>query len=116
MPFDNHDRWYDASWRLNLNLERVTGDRKAQKYVKKFYQPTGKLRNPLVTMHNWNDPNVSFSHEEIYAQLVNEKGYGHNLTVLPIPGFGHCNFTPLQVLKAFSLLVKKVDDDFDEWR
>ena len=81
-------------------------------YVKKYYQPTGELYKPLITMHNWNDPNVSFEHEELYAQLVKKEGCKQNLTVLPIPGFGHCNFKSWQVLGAFYLLLDKVDFDF----
>jgi hypothetical protein len=42
--------------------------------------------------------------------MVYAKGNGANLTVLPIPGFGHCNFKPWQVLGAFFLLLDKVDD------
>lgn len=113
VPFDNDHRWYDASWRLNsrIGVERVTGDSYAMEYVKTFYQPTGKLHKPLVTMHNWNDPNVSFEHEVLYAHLVKKNSCKRNLTVLPIPGFGHCNFEPDQVLKAFSLLLMQIDYD-----
>ncbi len=110
MPFDNRYRWYDASWRWNRHVERVTADGEALEYVTNFYEPTGDLHKPLVTMHNWNDPNVPFEHEELYAQMVYAKGNGANLTVLPIPGFGHCNFKPWQVLGAFFLLLDKVDD------
>ena len=81
-------------------------------YVKKYYQPTGELYKPLITMHNWNDPNVSFEHEDLYAHLVKKNGYKRNLTVLPVPGFGHCNFKSWQVLGAFYLLLDKVDFDF----
>lgn len=113
MPFDNYDRWYDASWLLNHSVERVSGDPKAEKYVKKFYQPTGNLFKPLVTMHNSNDPNVPFEHEELYEQLVDASGNGGNLTRIEIedPGFGHCNFEPKQVLHAFDLLLMQLDHD-----
>jgi hypothetical protein len=113
VPFDNRDRWYDDSRRLNRGIERVTGDPYAMEYLRAFYQATGELHKPLVTLHNWNDPYVSFRHEEIYAQWVHEQGHGQNLTVLPIPGFGHCNFEPWQVLGAFLLLLDKVDEAVD---
>ena len=113
MPFDNHDRWYEASWHLNRHVERVTADMEALEYVREFYQPTGNLRKPLVTMHNSKDPNVPFEHEELYEQLVYESGLGGSLTKFEIedPKFGHCNFTANQVLDAFSLLLMQLDYD-----
>ena len=110
MPYDNQSTWYDASWWLNLSVERVAGDQDAQQYVEDYYQTTGELDVPLVTLHNLSDPAVPYRHEEIYKQLVAQKGKSGNLTVWPVLGYGHCNFKPWQVLGAFYILHNQVDN------
>jgi pimeloyl-ACP methyl ester carboxylesterase len=108
MPYDNQSTWYDASWWLNLSVERVAGDQDAQQYVEDYYQTTGELDVPLVTLHNLSDPAVPYRHEEIYKQLVAQKDKSGNLTVWPVLGYGHCNFKPWQVLGAFYILHNQV--------
>ena len=110
MPYDNQSTWYDGSLWLNLLVERVAGDPVAQQYVKDYYQTTGNLNVPLVTLHNLSDPAVPYRHEEIYKQLVAQKGKSGNLTVWPVLGYGHCNFKPWQVLGAFYILHNQVDN------
>ena len=110
MPYDNQSTWYDASWWLNLSVERVAGDQDAQQYVEDYYQTTGELDVPLVTLHNLSDPAVPYRHEEIYKQLVAQKDKSGNLTVWPVLGYGHCNFKPWQVLGAFYILHNQVDN------
>jgi pimeloyl-ACP methyl ester carboxylesterase len=108
MPYDNMKTWYDASLLLNLRVDRVTGDPGAEAYVKNWYDTTGKLRRPLVTLHNLSDPAVPYKHEELYKQKVAAAGKLSNLTSLPALGYGHCNFKPWQVLGAFSVLLNQV--------
>jgi pimeloyl-ACP methyl ester carboxylesterase len=110
MPYDNQSTWYDGSLWLNLFVERVAGDPVAQQYVKDYYQTTGNLNVPLVTLHNLSDPAVPYRHEEIYKQLVAQKGKSGNLTVWPVLGYGHCNFKPWQVLGAFYILHNQVNN------
>ena len=108
MPYDNQSTWYDASWWLNRHVERVRGDQGAQIYVADYYQTTGELDVPLVTLHNLSDPAVPYTHEEVYKQIVAQKGKSGNLTVLPVLGYGHCDFKPWQVLGAFYILLNQV--------
>ena len=109
MPYDNRRTWYDASWLLNRKVERVSGDEVALAYVASHYQTTGNLTVPLVTLHNLSDPAVPYRHEEIYKQLVQQKGCSHNLTVWPVFGYGHCAFKPWQVLGALGVLLWEVN-------
>jgi pimeloyl-ACP methyl ester carboxylesterase len=108
MPYDNRFRLYLGSHddiALNLGVERVKADRVAQRYVRRFYQPTGYLHRPLVTLHTLRDPAVPFIHELLYFGLVTLSGHGANLTVLPVDRYGHCAFTAEEVLGAFTLLL-----------
>ena len=110
MPYDNQRTWYDGSLWLNLFVERVAGVSAAQQYVADYYQTTGDLQVPLVTLHNISDPAVPYRHEKIYKQLVAQKEKSENLTVWPVLGYGHCNFKPWQVLGAFYILNNQVNN------
>ncbi len=108
IPYDNRLTFYTGSgndFALNLGVERVASDANARSYLRHFYQPTGKLRQPLVSLHTAFDPVVPFNHELIYLGLATQAGHQGNLTILPTASYGHCNFQPAEVLGAFGLLV-----------
>ena len=108
IPYDNRLTFYTGSgndFALNLGVERVASDANARSYLRHFYQPTGKLRQPLVSLHTAFDPVVPFNHELIYLGLTTLAGQRKNLTILPTASYGHCNFQPSEVLGAFALLV-----------
>jgi pimeloyl-ACP methyl ester carboxylesterase len=107
-PYDNRFTRYrgaanDAA--LNAGVERVPADPPARLYVRTFYETTGQLHRPLVTLHTTLDPVVPFRHELIYTGKVLLAGRSHNLITLPVPRYGHCNFTIDEVLGAFALLL-----------
>jgi hypothetical protein len=111
-PFQNIDTVYsgsnnDAS--LNSSVERVTADPGAIEYLNRFYQPTGNLQRPLVTLHNLQDPNVPYRHELAYGSLVSSQGYLEHLTSIPVPGYGHCAFGTEEVLGAMTLLLARTE-------
>lgn len=108
MPYDNTKTWYDASLLLNLKVDRVHGGEEAETYVTAWYDTTGELKRPLVTLHNLSDPAVPYKHEALYKQKVAAAGKLSNLTSFPALGYGHCNFQPWQVLGAFSVLLNQV--------
>lgn len=111
-PYDNRWRWYRDSdndwkddWKMNLHVERVQGDSEAKQYVRDYYKPTGDLKKPLVTLHTEEDPIVPYRHELIYFLRTLAKGNSTNLVSFPASSYGHCNFTPPQVLGSFCTLV-----------
>jgi pimeloyl-ACP methyl ester carboxylesterase len=113
IPFDNRWTLYLGSnndFALNRGVERVASDPEARAYLRHFYQPTGRLSRPLVSMHTTLDPLVPFNHEVIYYGLATLAGRRNFLTVLPVPSYGHCNFQAAQVLGAFGLLVQQVNE------
>jgi pimeloyl-ACP methyl ester carboxylesterase len=108
MPYNNIGRKYRGSFndpRLNKKVERVAGD---TSYLYDYYQTTGRLEIPLVTLHTLIDGAVPFRHELIYLDRVKNVGRSHYLTVLPVVRDGHCNFKPEEVLGAFALLFLQV--------
>jgi hypothetical protein len=111
MPFDNSFTIYRGSnndLALNLRVERVHGDAAAKNYVKQFYQTSGHLKVPLITLHNLLDPEVPYQHEAMYFLLTAFNGNGKFLTQIPVASYGHCNFGENDLLTAFGLLVSKI--------
>jgi pimeloyl-ACP methyl ester carboxylesterase len=109
-PYGNVFRWYTGSSRdlaLNKGVERVRSDSAAVDYMKDFYEPTGRLSRPLVTLHTTLDGQVPFSHEVRYLARTVLSGKGRFLTVLPVTRYGHCNFTLDEILGAFGLMILK---------
>lgn len=102
MPYDNLDTVYgEGDVALNEAVERIDSDGRARAYVRRAYQPNGELEVPLVTLHNTLDPAVPYWHEAAYGALAGPSGLFVPIT---IPGYGHCEFTPEQVLGAFEVL------------
>jgi len=113
MPFDNRDTIYLGSsndFALNHGVERVSGSPGAEAYVRKFYQTTGRLQRPLVTLHTTLDPEVPYEHEFIYFLLAALAGRVEFLTQVPVPAYGHCAFTEEDVVGAFGVLAAKVGE------
>jgi pimeloyl-ACP methyl ester carboxylesterase len=112
IPYDNRFTLYlglTNNLALNLGVERVRGDREAERYAQMFYQTTGNLKRPLVTLHNTLDPIVPFDHEFIYSGLVALQRKSRFLNVLPVKSYGHCNFTANEIFDAFGLMLHQVN-------
>lgn len=107
-----------------------SADARAVVYYSLFYQPIGILRVPTLSLHTAVDPDVPYAHELLYAALVashpESAGMLHVFkldgpvpadlarmaSLLPTPptlpdmvGYGHCNFLPTDLVKAFDALV-----------
>lgn len=110
MPYDNKFKWYrgsDDDLALNAGVERVESSPEAKQYLRQFYQTTGNLQRPLVTLHTTQDPAVPFWHEAIYSLLATRADSRDKVIILPVARYGHCTFTPQEVLGAFALLLLK---------
>lgn len=108
MPYDNQETVYTGSFddtALNAGIERVQSDGRARAYMRRFYQTTGELQRPLVTLHNTFDPVVPFQHETMYQSLAAGTGSSSFLTIIPVSSYGHCNFTIQEIGAAFAQLV-----------
>jgi hypothetical protein len=73
------------------------------------YTPTGDLRIPALTLSTPRDPVAPGFHRAIYGQTVAAMGNADRLVQRQVPGtgsgYGHCTFTPDELLKAFLDLV-----------
>lgn len=91
----------------NARVQRTAITPAAANYLAQHYQPTGALRVPLVTLHNFWDPVVPFFHEPALAQIVAAAGSGSLLEQRTSYTYGHCNFTPTEVMSAFDAMVAR---------
>jgi len=109
-PYGNRGRVYTGSDNdvlLNRRVQRFDADPVALQTLGP-YQTSGKVTKPLVTLHTTGDEQVPFWHELLYHAKVAAMGSSAQVTQIPTNAYGHCNFTPAQLLGAFGLLVKQV--------
>src|SRR5439155_20996258 len=90
---------------LNAGVGRFAGADEGFHYLKEFYQPTGKLKHPLLTLHTTLDPDVPFAHEATLASIVATAKTSRWLAQQHYTRYGHCNFSPAEALSAFLGLV-----------
>jgi pimeloyl-ACP methyl ester carboxylesterase len=121
LPYDNTDTTYvvDAtsdpvlnaflSGVLNANVSRFDGDQAAVNYYDHNYAPSGRIGIPVLTLHTTRDPAVPFAHETVFGAAVAGAGRSGLLTQVSIDRWGHCAFTPAEVLTAFGSLVQWVE-------
>lgn len=77
----------------------------ARNCLEKYYQPTGHLGFPVVTVHNLWDPLVPFFHEPSFAAAVASAGASNLLLQRSEHGVAHCDFPTAVVLDAFQAMV-----------
>jgi pimeloyl-ACP methyl ester carboxylesterase len=109
-PFDNMGRTYTGSFNdllLNDAVARYKADRNALSAIKAHYQTTGRLRTPLLTMHNTLDPIVPYAHAWLYGQKIAAAGASGLYAHIAAPRYGHCNFTSAEVLAALNWVVTR---------
>lgn len=92
----------------NAGVTRYDITPDAQNYLEKYYVPTGSLKIPVVSVHNFWDPLVPFFHEPAFAQTVASAGASAMLLQRGVPNYGHCNFPTSLVVDSFQTLVNWV--------
>jgi hypothetical protein len=90
----------------NATVARFEMSDEAREYFTKYYQPTGRVAIPTLTIHNVFDPLVPFFHETDFAGIVGADG-ASMLLQRAVPNYAHCTFDK-------SLIVNGVVD-LDSW-
>ncbi len=106
-PYDNSRIWYSGSKndiRLNLKIDRFRADSAALENIENGYQTSGKLASPLVTLHTTKDPIVPYWHEPIYTLKTLLSGSLLRHLNIPVARYGHCVFSPDELVTAFALV------------
>jgi pimeloyl-ACP methyl ester carboxylesterase len=109
-PFGNLTTWYtglglyDAA--VNANVDRFAATDAGIRYMNDYYRPRGTLTAPLLTLHTTMDPDVPFFHEAALARIVNTARTSKWLAQQSVTRYGHCNFTPAEVVLTLGRLVR----------
>ncbi len=86
-------------------VDRFTATPDAINYLDKYYQPTGELRVPTLTLHTTNDPFVPRRlHEAQFLSAVSAAGASSLLVQRHVDTavFGHCTFKTSDMVTAFN--------------
>jgi len=108
-PYDNvaptdYDRVIDG-----LAVPSFTADQPALSHLRAMYETSGRLKSPLVTLFNVQDPIVPSWNEAVYQAKVAEAGStGFLVAQIGSATFGHCAFSLTEVLTAFGALSQAV--------
>jgi pimeloyl-ACP methyl ester carboxylesterase len=113
-PFENRWRWYSGSrndfW-LNLLVKRFRADPAAVDNMKDFYNTSGDLDTPLVTMHTLRDQQIPYFHEVLYnLKTIASGSFLFDHLNIPVDRYGHCEFTPEEALAGFALMLVYAGD------
>lgn len=113
-PLDNAGRRYHGGGRnatLNRAVERFSADVAALDEIEFGYQTSGVLACPLVTLHTTADPITPFWHEHLYRRKAFQVGGQPFLSNVTVDRYGHCNFSVVDLLVSFSVLVWEVNGE-----
>jgi pimeloyl-ACP methyl ester carboxylesterase len=95
---------------INGTVGRFTSTPDAERHLAKYYQTTGALSVPTLTLHTVRDPLVPFPlHEPAFAALVDGAGGSPLLLQRSVDTFGHCTFTTQQMVDGFQALTGWVE-------
>jgi hypothetical protein len=96
---------------LNAAIQRVAADPQGRHRngISNVPPTMGDLRIPMVSLHTLGDLFVPFLMEQVYAERVAAKGASHLLVQRAIRDFGHCTFTPTELVEGFVDLVRWVE-------
>jgi hypothetical protein len=88
-------------WLAQMNGQRIfEAPKYSRNYVEHYANYSGKILNPVLTMHTIIDPLVVVGQEHEYAETVANAGRSRLLNQVYTTGVGHCNFTGPQLLTA----------------
>ena len=113
IPFDNTTTVYGSAAlpaalvsHLNATVDRFAATPDAVNYLQRYYQPSGRLQVPVLTLSNVFDPISTPFHEPTYAATVAAAGTSSLLSQRrAATPYGHCRITPTEAVSAFSALV-----------
>jgi pimeloyl-ACP methyl ester carboxylesterase len=107
-PFDNRNRIYmgfgdDVA--LNRAVKRYAAVPAAQEYIRQYATPTGRITDPMLTIHTTSDALVLGNDVTAYEVLAAQAGTSDRFVARFVEATGHCNFTPAHTGTAFDALL-----------
>lgn len=97
---------YLAALNSRRNINAPTAPRR---YIEDNARFSGKILNPVLTLHTLYDPLVPVSHEREYSYTVARAGRENLLFQIYTNGNGHCNFTGEQLVASLTAITNWVN-------
>jgi pimeloyl-ACP methyl ester carboxylesterase len=109
--FDADPALSAAETAFNDMVQRVTADPQARRRdgLANVAPTPGDLKIPMLTLHTLGDLFVPFHMQQEYARRVAAKGVSHLLVQRATRDYGHCSFTPTELVTTFVDLVAWVE-------
>lgn len=107
-PFDNRNTIYDGfddDVALNRGVKRYAADAKAREYLRKHFTPTGRIADPVLTIHTTYDQLLPGRYISAYDATAKLAGTQDLFVAKYVAASGHCNFTAQQTATAFDQLL-----------
>ena len=93
------------AWLAQMNGQRIfEAPKYSRNYLERYANYTGRILNPVLTMHTIVDPLVVVGQEREYAETVASAGRSRLLKQVYTTGVGHCNFSGPQLLTALGAI------------
>lgn len=94
---------------LNDGVARYEAEPPATNYLDRWWEPTGDIRRPFLTLHTTRDPLVPFRQESGFRTVVDGAGNGDLLVQRSVSAFGHCTYGVDQLIDAVEDLILWVE-------
>jgi hypothetical protein len=86
-----------------------TSDRNARNYLEHYYDPSGRIKRPVLSLHTTGDALATPNHESAYRVTVDQEGNGNLLVQQFVTGGAHCTFTSAQDMTAIDAMMYWLD-------
>lgn len=97
-----------------MNANTFQSDRNARNYLEHYYNPSGRMTRPVLTMHTTGDALATPNHESAYRATVEQAGTSDLLVQVFTTGNGfangHCTFTSAQDIAALDAMIFWLDN------
>ncbi len=94
-----------SNWLVAMNAQRnISAPHFSRSYVEQFANYSGRIGQPVLTLHTIIDPLVTVSQERAYLDTVTATGHQSRLFQTYTDGNGHCNFTGPQLITAVNAI------------
>jgi pimeloyl-ACP methyl ester carboxylesterase len=110
-PFDNRNTIYDGfddNAAINRGVKRYAADVKAREYLRQYYTPTGRISDPVLTVHTTYDPLIPGRYVSAYQSIARLAGTQDLFVAKYVEARKHCDITLPQTIRAFDELLNWV--------
>jgi pimeloyl-ACP methyl ester carboxylesterase len=90
---------------VNAGVVRYAADPSALNYLDHYYEPSGDIQVPTLTLRTSRDPYLPGFNQLAFGATVAAAGQSDLLVQRTVDRYGHCNFLPGELAQAFSDLV-----------